>query len=81
MNRRTYHKEIHRKEQFNSYLQCISYTSSHLLQSHYMFFVQFFIYLWNSEKTTEYRNSRYQMNKEMHEIEEICYSFTENKFL
>ena len=43
-------------EQFNSYLQCIKYTGSHLSQSHFMFFVQFFIYLWNNEKTTKYKN-------------------------
>ena len=43
-------------EQFNSYLQCIKYTGSHLSQSHFMFFVQFFIYLWNCEKTTKYQN-------------------------
>ena len=37
-------------EQFNWYLQNIKYTGSHLTQSHFMFFVQFFIYLWNKEK-------------------------------
>ena len=40
-------------EQFSSYLQCIKYAASHLSQSHFMFFVQFFIYLWNCEKTTK----------------------------
>ena len=34
----------------------ISFTGSHLSQSHFMFFVQFFIYLWNCEKTTRYEN-------------------------
>ena len=43
-------------EQFNSYLQCIKYTGSHLSQSHFMFFVQFFIYLWNQEKTAKFEN-------------------------
>ena len=43
-------------EQFNSYLQCIKYTGSHLSQSHFMFFVQFFIYLWNREKTAKFQN-------------------------
>ena len=43
-------------EQFNSYLQCIKYTGSHLSQFHFIFFVQFFIYLWNCEKTTRYEN-------------------------
>ena len=40
-------------EQFSSYLQCIKNTGSHLSQSHFMFFVQFFIYLWNCEKKTK----------------------------
>ena len=43
-------------EQFNSYLQCIKYTASHLSQSHFMFFIQFFIYLWNVEKTKKFQN-------------------------
>ena len=43
-------------EQFNSYLQCVKFTGSHLSQSHFMFFVQFFIYLWNKEKTAKYKN-------------------------
>ena len=34
----------------------IRFTGSHLSQSHFMFFVQFFIYLWNCEKTTRYEN-------------------------
>ena len=34
----------------------LSFTGSHLSQSHFMFFVQFFIYLWNCEKTTRYEN-------------------------
>ena len=34
----------------------ISFTGSHLSLSHFMFFVQFFIYLWNCEKTTRYEN-------------------------
>ena len=38
-------------EQFNSFLQCIKYTGSHLSQEHFTFFVQFFLYLMNKEKT------------------------------
>jgi len=38
-------------EQFNSYLQSIKYTGSHLSQTHFMLFVQFMICLWNREKT------------------------------
>ena len=43
-------------EQFNSYLQCIKCTGSHLSQSHFMFFVQFFIYQWNREKSAKFQN-------------------------
>ena len=43
-------------EQFNSYLQCVKYTGSHHSQPHFMFFVQFFIYLWNTDKTTKFQN-------------------------
>ena len=38
-------------EQFNAYIQCIKYTASHLSQSHFTFFLQFFIHLWNYSKT------------------------------
>jgi Kyakuja-Dileera-Zisupton transposase len=38
-------------EQFNAYIQCIKYTASHLSQSHFTFFLQFFIYQWNLQKT------------------------------
>ena len=43
-------------EQFNSYLQCIKYTATHLSQKHFMFFTQFFMYLWNREKTEIFNN-------------------------
>ena len=38
-------------EQVNSLMQCIKYTGSHLSQEHFTFFVQFFLYLMNKEKT------------------------------
>lgn len=38
----------------NSYLHCIKYTATHLTQSHFMLFTQFFIYLWNTEKTDRF---------------------------
>ena len=38
-------------EQVNSFLQCIKYTGSHLSQDHFCFFIQFFLYLLNKEKT------------------------------
>ena len=41
-------------EKFNSYLQCIKYTGSHLSQSHFMFFVQFIVYQWNTERTAKH---------------------------
>ncbi len=37
-------------EQFNSYLQCIKYTGSHLSQPNLMLFTQFMGYLWNKDK-------------------------------
>ena len=43
-------------EQFNSYLQCIKYTATHLFQKYFMFFAQFFIYFWNKEKTDRFNN-------------------------
>lgn len=42
-------------EQVNSYLQCIKYTGSHLSQEHFVFFMQFFLYLLNEEKTQRHR--------------------------
>ena len=42
-------------EQFNSYLQCIKYTGSHMSQPHFMLFAQFMIYLWNTEKTSRFQ--------------------------
>lgn len=38
-------------EQFNAFLQCIKYTGTHLTQSHFCFFVQFFITMWQRKKT------------------------------
>ena len=38
-------------EQVNSFLQCIKYTASHLSQEHFSFFLQFFLYLLNKDKT------------------------------
>jgi hypothetical protein len=42
-------------EQVNSYLQCIKYTASHLSQAHMVFFLQFFLYLWNKDKTSKFQ--------------------------
>ena len=42
-------------EQVNSFLQCIKYTGSHLSQEHFMFFVQFFLHLMNTEKTKAFQ--------------------------
>lgn len=43
-------------EQWNSYLQCIKYTASHLSQEHMMFFVQFLMYLKNMDKTKRFKS-------------------------
>jgi hypothetical protein len=42
-------------EQFNSFIQCIKYTGTHLSQSHFCFFVQFLIYIWNKKKTAAFQ--------------------------
>ena len=42
-------------EQVNVYLQCIKYTGFHLSQEHFVFFLQFFLYLLNKEKTERQR--------------------------
>lgn len=42
-------------EQFNSYLQCVKYTGSHLTQNHFMLLTQFFIYLYNNDKTEKFQ--------------------------
>ena len=42
-------------EQVNGYLQCVKYTASHLSQEHFVFFLQFFLYLMNKEKTESYK--------------------------
>lgn len=41
-------------EQFNSFLQCVKYTGSHLTQVHFMLFAQFMIFLWNRDKTERF---------------------------
>ena len=42
-------------KQVNAYLQCIKYTASHLTQEHFVFFIQFFLYLLNTGKTQKYK--------------------------
>ena len=42
-------------EQINSFLQCIKYTGSHLSQDHLTFFLQFFLYLMNKDKTRNFQ--------------------------
>ena len=37
-------------EQFNSFLQNIKYTGSHLTQSHFCLYLQFMMYVWNNQK-------------------------------
>ena len=43
-------------EELNAYLQCIKYTGTHLSQAHFVFFVQFFVYLLDRDKTTTSHN-------------------------
>ena len=38
-------------EQVNSHLQAIKYTGTHLSQEHFIFFLQFLLYLLNNDKT------------------------------
>ena len=42
-------------KQVNSFLQCIKYTASHLSQEHFMFFMQFFLYILNKNKTENFK--------------------------
>ena len=42
-------------EQVNGYLQCVKYTASHLSQEHFMFFMQFFLYLLNKDKSQTFK--------------------------
>ena len=41
-------------EQVNAFLKCIKFTASHLSQEHFAFFLQFFLYLLNKEKTAKH---------------------------
>ena len=42
-------------EQVNSFLQSVKYTASHLTQEHFMFFLQFFLYILNKNKTENHK--------------------------
>ena len=42
-------------EQFNSYLQSIKFTGSHLSQTNFMLFSQFMVFVWNREKTRKFK--------------------------
>lgn len=41
-------------EQFNAFIQCIKYTATHLSQSHFCFFLQFMISIWQKNKTKSF---------------------------
>ena len=43
-------------EQFNAFLKCIKRSATHLSQSHFCFFVQMFIWIWNCRKTDRFQN-------------------------
>ena len=42
-------------EQFNSRLQCIKYTGTHLSQARFVFLTQLVLHFWNQEKTQLFR--------------------------
>uniref|UniRef100_A0A7M5WYX6 SWIM-type domain-containing protein n=2 Tax=Clytia hemisphaerica TaxID=252671 RepID=A0A7M5WYX6_9CNID len=42
-------------EQFNSYLQCLKASAKHMSQKHFVFYIQFFIDLWNYRKEHNFR--------------------------
>ena len=42
-------------EQWNSYLQCVKFTASHLSQCHMMFFIQFLVFLKNKDKSKRFK--------------------------
>ena len=46
-------------EKFNGFLQCVRYTGSHLSQEYFMFFVQFFLYIFSKQKTEIQKNGHY----------------------
>ena len=49
-------------EQFNSFLQCIKASARLMSQTHFAFYVQFFIHIWNIEKFTNF-NRRLDIQK------------------
>ena len=42
-------------EQWNSFLQCVKYTASHLTQDHFVCFLQYHLHLINEEKTKTFK--------------------------
>lgn len=48
------HTNTSRAEQFNSFLNCVKYTASHLSKLHFSVFVQYFIHRWNMKKTESF---------------------------
>ena len=46
-------------EQWNSFLQCIKFTASHLSQDHFVFILQFFLNEMNKKKTKNFRQLAY----------------------
>ena len=42
-------------EQVNSFLQSVKFTASHLSQEHFIFFMQFFLYILNKNKTENFK--------------------------
>ena len=42
-------------EQFNSFMQSVKFTGSHLSQQHFVLLVQYFICIWNKQKTQRFK--------------------------
>lgn len=42
-------------EQFNSFLQCVKSSAKLMTQTHFSFFLQFFIYMWNAKKKRSFQ--------------------------
>ncbi len=46
-------------EQFNHFIKCIKYPSKQMSLTHFVFFLQFFIHLWNQQKSARHKKKLY----------------------
>lgn len=42
-------------EQFNSFIQCVKYSSVKMTQAHFMLYLQFMVYVWNKKKQASHK--------------------------